>query len=763
MVVLLGTTATVDVSDAFVGSVTSYAVRSSRTSVTVSVNGAVVSLQAVRSGGSFVTVTASNAAGSASQRFFVEIPRPPPPRMTLQVTDQSLSAGALAAFDVPDSFGGHVTSYTVTSSDETLVSAALDNKVAVVRAVAEGSATVTFRAANLIGAASMSFAVTVTAAVSLPAAPTRTTTSPAAQEVVVGGMLEVDVSDAFAGAATAQWLAVSDDRTIAEAEAPTGATVALTGVATGTTTVRVVAFNAGGLATADVAVTVVVPPPLAITATAPTHCLTGEGTPTTIGNNTGREGIATVAVAYTVTGGAAPYTITNDANNISTTSPTGTGTINVTCARPGINIFDVHPTANAVESGPKTITVTVTDTDTTAATDTTTVTVQIVEDVVTTNHNDGTLAAGKTYAIGDRTQPILITLPTGLNLKFDELYEVNGEYDTVHFIDTVSGSRIILDWSTASEVARRIVQSGSAGARTDAGTGLPRDVGALFDAFVASASTSDDVPSNAGTAPTIGKNWRPYKDLPGEANVLLHERILKGDTLMVCNAAMKSDFHLEDFGFSALIGTSGEDTKKQSLLDKFNLAFGDAITTWNNKLHRPKDTDGTPSKVFEKVTDNTKCDPAHFTPDTEISASVNLPGVDIFVHRRSEGGKDKCGTEPPDPLLPAWEIWDDCTKVRAPCGSEPKIMPSPAWTQWDDCNRRYYVGKSLVSKALGSAWRPTSRVLMPSNRDYHTIITTTKYEEVAGVREYRARFAQVITHELGQFLGSRRLRVYELP
>ena len=163
LTVLLGATATVDVSDAFVGSVTSYATRSSHSSsVAVSVNGAVVSLRAVGSGGSFVTVTASNAAGSASQRFFVEVPRPFAPSMTLQVTDQSLSAGALVAFDVPDSFGGYVTSYTVTSSDETLVSAALDNKVAVVRAVAEGSATVTFSAASLIGAASMSFAVTVT-------------------------------------------------------------------------------------------------------------------------------------------------------------------------------------------------------------------------------------------------------------------------------------------------------------------------------------------------------------------------------------------------------------------------------------------------------------------------------------------------------------------------------------------------------------------------------------------------------------------------
>ena len=115
----------------------------------------------------------------------------------------------------------------------------------------------------------------------------------------MGRELQVDVSDAFVGAATAQWLAVSDDRTIAEADALTGATVALTGVATGATTVRVVAFNAGGLATADVAVTVVEPTPPAITATAPTHCLTGEGTPTSVGNNTGREGIATVAVAYT--------------------------------------------------------------------------------------------------------------------------------------------------------------------------------------------------------------------------------------------------------------------------------------------------------------------------------------------------------------------------------------------------------------------------------------------------------------------------------
>ena len=127
---------------------------------------------------------------------------------------------------------------------------------------------------------------------------------------------------------------------------------------------------------------------------------------------------------------------------------------------------NIHPTANAVESGPKTITLTITDTN--GRTNTTDVTIEIVEDVASTEYSEGPLTAGQTYIIGDEQEWALITLPAGLDLEFEGVTLVEGEYDTAYFSDTLSGSMILLDWNTGSEVYREVLSTGStARSRTD--------------------------------------------------------------------------------------------------------------------------------------------------------------------------------------------------------------------------------------------------------------------------------------------------------
>ena len=576
VIVTAGETIEVDISVGFTGTVETYAATSGDATVaTVSVSGSVVSITGVSVGYAFVTVTATNAGGSRSQWFEVTVTAPPAPTLRYQLGAHATTIDAVVAFDLTPVFDGVVTSYAATSSDATILDASADESILVLRGVAAGAVTVTVTAHNGPGSTSVTFPVTVGAFAPPRVAAPQTAGALDAQEVPAGATTTIDVTGAFAGTID-DYVPITADGAIVAANRPHLGIIELAGVAAGTTTVRIVAINTGGIAAQTLTVTVTEPTLPEITATAPTHCLTGEGTPVTVGANTGREGIATIDIAYTVTGGIGPFVITNDANNITTTAPTGT--INVTCARPGIDIHNVAPTVNAVESGPKTITLTVTDNNTDTAT--TDVTIEIVEDAYTTEYNDEIMQAGNTYVLGTPDQWTLITLPTGLNLEFDGISDI-GDNGAAHFIDTISGSEIVLDWGTGAEIYRDITTTSTTG--SDTGTRnstTTRNIDSLLNTFRDSATTPAGV---AYPRSTYIDPWQPYEGLPPvSGKVAVHPYMLEGKPIKVCNQATRGDFD------------------SPMAFEGFNRAFSNAINAWNAPLHmRSAPERGTPQKVFD--------------------------------------------------------------------------------------------------------------------------------------------------------------------
>ena len=343
--------------------------------------------------------------------------------------------------------------------------------------------------------------------------------------------------------------------------------------------VRIVAVNTGGITSRTLDVTVTDPEALAISATVPTHCLTGEGTPIALGNTTGRTGIATVDVSYQVTDGVAPYTITSPDATTTATNPSGT--ISVTCARSGINIHNVAPTANAVESGPKNITLTVTDID--GRTNTTEVTIQIVEDAYTTEYNGGTLQAGKTYVIGDPDQWTLIALPSGLDLEFQGLSDYTSSQDIAHFTDIISGSEIWLSWQTGEDLYRVINQPTTGSRSADVNTD-ERNIDTLFDRLADSASRPTDV-TYARTSDLDRYEWRPYAGLPNGPNIGLHPNMISGKPISICTFINRDDFitgaeqTIIDGG-----GSGPSDAELDSRVRMFRTAVGDAIQNWSDAI-----------------------------------------------------------------------------------------------------------------------------------------------------------------------------------
>ena len=590
VIVTAGETIEVDISVGFTGAVETYSATSGDATVaTVSVSGSVVSITSVSAGYAyaFVTVTATNAGGSRSQWFEVTVTPPPAPTLRYQLAAQATTIDAVVASDLTPVFEGVVTSYSATSSDVTILDASVDESILVLRGVAAGAVTATVTAHNGPGSASVTFPVTVGAFAPPQVTAPQTAGALDAQDVPVGATTTIDVTGAFAGTMD-DYVPITSDDAIVTATRPHLGTIELTGVAAGTATVRIVAINTGGIAAQTLDVTVTEPVLPTITATAPTHCLTGEGTPTATG---GREGIATIDIAYEVTGGIEPYVITNDANSITTTAPTGT--INVTCARPGVDIHNVAPTVNAVESGPKAVTLTITDNN--GDTATTDVTIQIVEDAATTTENNGSgLQAGKTYVIGDPDEWTLITLPTGLDLQFFAHGVIGGKFETVHFTHAPTGSLLTLDWGTGAEVFRDVVAPGS-NASNSSHARQTSSLDTLFDLVSRSANRPLGI-ANPGVEQSSTK-WRPYADLLDDQMVAVQPRLMIGEPLRVCNGAK-----VEDFGYP--FPTISGYTSAQ-LLSEFNDAFDDAIDLWNETMHgsttQRRASTGTPSLVFNSI------------------------------------------------------------------------------------------------------------------------------------------------------------------
>ena len=605
-----GAAATWDTSQRFMGPVDSYAVTVDRSFPTgggddpvlrASVTDSTITVTPLRQGFALLTVSATNTNGTSTLGLAVRVDEAttPPTTTTTTVATAPAASGTLAGqtvtvgnsedVDVAGGFTGTIDTYTATSSDETKVTVSMSGSVVTLSGVAPGSATVTVTATNTAGTATQTIAVTVEAlaAPELGAALT-------AQTVAVGDSADVDVTAGFAGTVDS-YGAVSSDETVATVSVD-GATVTVTGVAAGTATVSVTATNATGSVSQSFTVTV---SDLVVTATAPTYCLTGEGRPVIVTPGTtaaaassrtttpptttvGREGVATVDVSYTISGGRGPYTVTipdatpagagTGGTSAARAAAPGPGVMAVSCALPGVNLDNVAASANVVEAGPKTIRLQVTDA--TGATTTTEVTIQVAEDAYTTEYNGGIMRAGRTYVLGDPDAWTLITVPNTLDLRFAGLSMGKIAY----FVDTVTGSTITLNWPTGAEMSRDIATPAS----PDGGT-TSRNVGSLFDNLIASALRPTGVTYSRVATRT---SWRPYPGLPADTIVKVHPRVVEGKTINVCNSTKTTDF-----------STSTDKTAFDRSFDAAFRAWNDTFSMLNNN------TAGTPHTIFSKSCD----------------------------------------------------------------------------------------------------------------------------------------------------------------
>ena len=318
-----GATHSVTASGYFSGEGITYAAASSDTGVaTVAVDGADVTVTGLAAGSATVTVTATNAVGSAEQRFAVTVVRPAPVTVG-SIAAATLTEGASHSVTASDYFSSEGIAYTVASSDAEVATVAVDGAVVTVTAVAVGSATVTVTATNAAGSTDQRLTVTV-----VPPAPV-TVGSIEGVTLAEGATHAVTASDYFAGEGIA-YAAGSSDTGVATV-AVDGAVVTVTAVAAGSAMVTVTATNAVGSAEQSFAVTVVPPAPTAVgsieaaTITeGATHSVTasdyfdGAGIAYTAGSSD--TGVATVAVdgaSVTVTAVAAgSATVTVTATNV---------------------------------------------------------------------------------------------------------------------------------------------------------------------------------------------------------------------------------------------------------------------------------------------------------------------------------------------------------------------------------------------------------------------------------------------------------------
>ena len=305
-----GATDSVTASDYFSGEEIAYTVASSDAAVaTVAVDRAVVTVTAVVAGSATVTVTATNAGGSAEQRFAVTVV-PPAPRVVGSIEGVTLAEGATHAVTASDYFSGEGIAYAAASSDTAVATVAVDGADVMVTAAAAGGATVTVTATNAGGSAAQEFVV----AVRLPAV-----------TLMRGGAQTIELSDYFGDEVTGYEVSVTPDGIVHASRS--GSQLTLTGLAAGSATVTVTATNAGGSAEQSFAVTVLPPAPVTVGSIAAatitegaTHVVTasdyfdGEGIAYAAASSD--TGVATVAVdgaVVTVTAvavGSATVTVT---------------------------------------------------------------------------------------------------------------------------------------------------------------------------------------------------------------------------------------------------------------------------------------------------------------------------------------------------------------------------------------------------------------------------------------------------------------------
>ena len=247
---------TIELSDYFGDEVTGYEVSVTPDGIVhASRSGSQLTFTGLAAGSATVTVTATNASGSAEQAFAVTVV-PPAPVTVGSIEAATITEGAAHVVTASDYFSGEGVAYAAGSSDTGVATVAVDGAEVTVTAVAAGSATVTVEATNAAGSAEQRFAVTV-----VRPAPV-TVGSIAAATITEGATHVVTASDYFEGAGIT-YAAASSDAGVATV-AVGGAAVTVTGLAAGSATVTVEATNAAGSAEQRFAVTVLRPAPVTV-------------------------------------------------------------------------------------------------------------------------------------------------------------------------------------------------------------------------------------------------------------------------------------------------------------------------------------------------------------------------------------------------------------------------------------------------------------------------------------------------------------------
>lgn len=333
-----------------------------------------------------------------------------------------LSVGEVRQIDASAAFAGSVETYAATSDNEAAVRVSMAGSVVRLTAVAAGAAFVEVRAGNAGGSASQWIGV-------------------------VSRAVDGEGEGVLSGTGGAE-----DMLPIGSDDPPTDA-----GGASDNDSERAVTGDEGGSAGGDD------PRPLAIVLSSWAYCVVEQpgdvrsyDDPDPVRN---RSEVARFGVNYTIIGGRGPYVITSPHASAETTDESGV--LRMACANPDPDVEG--PVYRLDLYNPIEIWAEVTDADGTTASAS-----MVVGRVVGRryiDHGDGTVTvlprvpgvenAENDYVVATPAAWTLVTLLPNVDLRFVRL----STEGTAHFADAGGGSEVWVDWITATQTDRRIVET----------------------------------------------------------------------------------------------------------------------------------------------------------------------------------------------------------------------------------------------------------------------------------------------------------------
>ena len=236
-----------DVSSYFIhpdGDTMTYSATLSDTSIaTVAWSGSTLSITAVAEGSTTVTLTATDSRdATASHTFSITVLPNSAPTTVGTIPAQTVAVdGTAGTVDVSSYFsdadGNHSLSYSAASSDTSKATASVSGSTVTITAVAAGSATITVTATDTANAtATQDISVTVVS----NRAPVRTSTIPTQTVSLTASAVTVDLGNYFSDPdGNPLTYSATSSNTSRATVSVSGATLTITGVATGWTTITV--------------------------------------------------------------------------------------------------------------------------------------------------------------------------------------------------------------------------------------------------------------------------------------------------------------------------------------------------------------------------------------------------------------------------------------------------------------------------------------------------------------------------------------------